>query len=149
VEIIHPSPGWQAGLPAPGRPPAVNEESLVIRLALGRNAMLLTGDLGRNGEAALLKSGRPLRASVLKVPHHGSRTSSTPAFLGAVAPEIAVVSVGYRNRFRHPHPEVVDRYRALGARLLRTDLDGAISVEMTPDGIRAWGYRGRDSARDQ
>jgi competence protein ComEC len=145
LEVIHPSPERRSALAAGGRPPRVNEESLVIRLSLGETAMLLTGDLGRSGEAALLESGRPLRANVLKVPHHGSRTSSTPAFLQAVAPEIAVVSAGYRNRFRHPHPEVVERYRLLGARLLRTDLDGAIFVEMTPDGVRAWGYRERES----
>jgi len=62
------------------------------------------------------------------VPHHGSRTSSTPAFVAAVQPSVAVFTVGYRNRFRHPRPEVVERYRALNARLLQSDADGAIEI---------------------
>jgi competence protein ComEC len=121
-----------------------NEASLVLRIGMGDQAALLTGDIEREGEAVLLRDQAPIRAQVLKVPHHGSRTSSTPAFVGAVRPEVALVSVGYRNRFHHPHPEVVDRYRALGVRLLRTDLNGAICVEMTPEGIRAWGRKEND-----
>ncbi|MBI4537558.1 MAG: DNA internalization-related competence protein ComEC/Rec2 [candidate division NC10 bacterium] len=149
LEIVHPAPRTGMGAPAGTRSRGVNDATLVVRLGLADKAILLTGDLGRDGEAALLKSGRPVRAQVLKVPHHGSRTSSTAPFLRAVAPEIAVLSAGYRNRFRHPHPEIVERYRAMGVRLLRTDLDGAISVEMTPEGIRAWGYRERESQKDQ
>ena len=76
------------------------------------------------------------------MPHHGSRSSSGEAFVAAVRPEVALISVGYQNRFHHPHAEVVERYQKSGARLLRTDLDGAISVEMTADGMRAWGRRG-------
>jgi competence protein ComEC len=72
----------------------------------------------------------------VKVPHHGSRTSSTAAFVSAATPRLALVSVGLRNRFGHPSADVVDRYRRAGARVLRTDRDGAIRV--TTDGRRVW-----------
>jgi competence protein ComEC len=124
------------------RPPGADDTSLVVRISIGDQAALLTGDIERDAEAALLRRPEALRAQVLKVPHHGSRSSSGAAFVAAVRPEVALISVGYRNRFHHPHPEVVERYQRSGARLLRTDLDGAISVEMTADGMRAWGRRG-------
>ncbi len=82
-----------------------------------------------------------MRAEVITAPHHGSRTSSSEEFLEAVRPAIALVSVGYRNRFRHPHPDVIARYEARGVRVLRTDLHGVLTVEMRQDGIRAWGRR--------
>ena len=76
---------------------------------------LLTGDIEREQEAALVAmQPAALRADVLVVPHHGSKTSSTPTFLAAVQPKVAVFQAGYRNRFGHPAPEVVERYRALG-----------------------------------
>ena len=114
---------------------------MVLTLRIGAQAALLTGDVEREGERTLLRRPAALRAQVLKVPHHGSRTSSSSAFLGAVRPEVALVSAGYRNRFNHPHPEVVERYRALGVRLFRTDLHGAIGVEMTPGEIRTRAWR--------
>ncbi len=142
IEILHPRPWrWQdrhAGSVQASRP---NEESLVLKIGMGDQAALLTGDIEQEGEASLLQIHAAIQAQVLKVPHHGSRTSSSPAFIAAVRPEVALVSAGYRNRFHHPHPEVVDRYRRLGVRLLRTDLHGAVAVEMTPAGIRAWGRR--------
>ena len=69
-----------------------------------------------------------MKADVLLVPHHGSRTSSTAAFISAVSPRWAIVTAGYRSRFGHPHPEVLERYRAAGATVSRTDLDGAVTV---------------------
>jgi competence protein ComEC len=113
----------------------------VLRLGIGSQAALLTGDVERQAELLLLRRPAVLRAQVLKVPHHGSRTSSSSTFLAAVRPEMALVSVGYRNRFNHPHPEVVERYQALDVRLFRTDLQGAIRVEMKPEGSRVWGQR--------
>jgi competence protein ComEC len=68
------------------------------------------------------------------VPHHGSRTSSAPAFIAAVAPRLAIIPVGYRNRFGHPHPVVTARYRSRGTAILRTDLAGAVTVRMTAQG---------------
>jgi competence protein ComEC len=135
VRVLYPA---KAGEDAGSRrePP-----SLVLAVDIAGRTALLTGDItAREGEAEVSASG--VRAEVLKVPHHGSKTSSGPAFLDAVRPEVALVSVGYRNRFRHPHPEVLDRYAARGVRVLRTDLHGAITVEMSPDGIRARGRRG-------
>jgi len=142
IQILNP-PGRaaQATQDGNGQLPRPDEASLVLRISIGNQAVLLTGDIEGEGEAALLRRPEAIRAQVLKVPHHGSRTSSGAAFIAAVRPEVALVSAGYRNRFHHPHPEVVERYRALGIRLLRTDLDGAISVELTSKGIRAWGRK--------
>src|SRR6185369_3677811 len=78
--------------------------------------------------------GDPVAADVLKVPHHGSRTSSTPELVAAVAPQLAVMSLGWRNHFHFPAAEVVARYEAAGARVLRTDRDGAVTVTIDPDG---------------
>ena len=72
---------------------------------------------------------------MLKVPHHGGRTSSTPPFLGRVRPTVAIVSAGYRNRFRHPHAEALQRYGEIGARVFRTDLHGAVTVEIEGDRV--------------
>jgi competence protein ComEC len=94
--------------------------------------VLLTGDVERAAEAEILAYG-PLQSDVLVVPHHGSRTSSSPEFLAAVAPRWAIVPVGYRSRFGHPHPQVLERYLARGTQILRTDLDGAIDIRLGKD----------------
>jgi len=144
VQVLHPPPWRPAAPPFPdGWSVRSNEDSIVLGVRLGEYTALLTGDIGRLGEEVLLQSGRPLRAQALKVAHHGSRTSSSPAFLDAVRPEVAVVSAGRRNRYRHPHPEVLERLEARGIRVLRTDRDGTITVEMTPQGVRAWGTEER------
>ncbi len=91
--------------------------------------MLFAGDLEAKGERELIASGVDLRATILKVPHHGSHTSSSPPFLAAVAPEVAVISLGYHNRFNFPAPEVIERYRDAGVTVLRTDDDGAINFD--------------------
>jgi len=149
IQVLHPPPRGHPAL-RPGTRPArgvpltglrSNDASLVLRLGIGSQAALLTGDVERQAELLLLRRPAVLRAQVLKVPHHGSRTSSSSTFLAAVRPEMALVSVGYRNRFNHPHPEVVERYQALDVRLFRTDLQGAIRVEMKPEGSRVWGQR--------
>jgi competence protein ComEC len=92
--------------------------------------MLLAGDI-ESPQESLLLSGMPQRlpSTVLLAPHHGSGTSSTPDFLDAVAPQIAVFQVGYRNRYRHPKAEVEQRYVARGISRLRSDRDGAISLD--------------------
>ena len=116
----------------PGSAPVAkrNDLSCVLRIAAGEHAMLLTGDIERGGEAAMLAGARALRSDVLLVPHHGSRSSSTAEFVAAVAPRWAVVPVGYRSRFGHPNPEVLARYGAADVQVLRTDLQGAISLRM-------------------
>lgn len=104
-ELLHPAAGDYAG----GLKP--NALSCVLRVATPGAAVLLAGDIEARQEAALVAAGAPLRADLLLVPHHGSKTSSTGPFLAAVQPTLAVVQAGYRNRFGHPAPEVVQRLR--------------------------------------
>jgi competence protein ComEC len=118
-----------------GRGARANNLSCVLEIRSGGRAMLLTGDIERSAEAMLVAAAARvggLRADVLLVPHHGSRTSSSAEFIAAVAPRWAIVPVGYRNRFGHPHHAVLARYRAAGARLLRSDHHGAIEVRLAP-----------------
>jgi len=106
-----------------------NTRSCTLKITLGDHAILLPGDIEAAQEAELVETAREqLRASVLLAPHHGSGTSSTPAFLNAVQPEIALFQVGYRNRYRHPKSEVFERYGRLGVRRIRTDESGAVSM---------------------
>jgi competence protein ComEC len=126
---------------APPEGLTVNDASLVLRLELAGRAVLFPGDLEADGEGELVGRrdvGDDVRADVLKVPHHGSRTSSSDELVRAVAPSLAVMSLGWRNRFRFPAPEVLARYAARGARVLRTDLDGAVTVTIAPDGRITW-----------
>jgi competence protein ComEC len=83
----------------------------------------------------MLAGGLDLRSDVLKCPHHGSRSSSTPDFLRAAAPTVAVIPVGLGNRYRFPHEEVLERYRALGTAVYRTDQDGAVEIRFERDGL--------------
>lgn len=102
-----------------------NEASSVVRVAYGAHSFLITGDLEAQGEQAMLVRGcEPV--TVLKVGHHGSRTSSTGEFLRALAPEYAVISVGESNHFGHPHPDTLRRLTELNAKIYRTDRDGAM-----------------------
>jgi competence protein ComEC len=115
----------------------VNDASLILRVAFGGRAVLFTGDIEANGEGELAgrtSVGQSVASDVLKVPHHGSRTSSSAELLQAVHPEMAIISLGWRNRFHFPRPEVVERYQARNIRVLRTDLDGAVTVSIATDG---------------
>ena len=105
-----------------------NNDSLVLRVSYGSRSFLLTGDLERAEERRLLESGRLRRTDVLKVGHHGSRTSTTQEFLDAVSPSVAVISAGFENSFGHPHPDVVGRLEARHTTILRTDLAGLATV---------------------
>jgi competence protein ComEC len=115
-----------------------NNMSCVLRIDTLAASALLTGDIEARDEAMLLRMHEGwLKTDVLVVPHHGSRTSSTLRFVVATAPGIAIFANGYRNRFGHPRPDVVERYRARGAQLLRSDFDGAVTVELgEPSGLR-------------
>jgi competence protein ComEC len=104
-----------------------NDRSCVLRVSTAAGSMLLTGDIEAAAEASLVARAH-LKADVLLVPHHGSRSSSTPQFIAAVAPRWAVIPVGYRSRFGHPHASVLERYGDANASVLRTDLDGAVHV---------------------
>jgi competence protein ComEC len=123
-----------------------NARSCTLRVGNGTRAILLAGDIEAAQEAVLVAgSADSLRADVLLAPHHGSGTSSTPAFLQAVRPGTAIFQVGYRNRFRHPKAEVVERYGALGVTRLRTDEAGALTFDVDAT-VESLGYRA-DHAR--
>ena len=111
-----------------------NDASCVLRISVaGGLRLLLTGDIERAGEHDLLVHyGEDLKSSVLVVPHHGSRTSSTAAFVAAVSPALALVPAGHRNRYRFPRPEVMARYKENGSQMLETGKSGAISVILRP-----------------
>ncbi|MBS2015344.1 MAG: DNA internalization-related competence protein ComEC/Rec2 [Deltaproteobacteria bacterium] len=126
LEVLAPCPE-----PASDRGP--NDNSFVLRIRFGGRAFLFVGDAEREEEAELLaRDRRAVRADLLKVGHHGSRTSSTRAFVDAVDPSVAVISCGVRNRFGHPAAATLETFATSRARLLRTDLDGAVVV--TTDG---------------
>jgi competence protein ComEC len=121
-----------------------NDRSCVVRVAARGGSALLAADIERQAEAELLARSRErLRADALLVPHHGSRSSSTPAFVAAVSPAVALVSVGWRNRFGQPSSVVLARYRDRGAAILRTDLLGALRVRLpaSPEGAVVAGPR--------
>lgn len=131
---------------------ALNNNSVVIRLVFGKVAIMLTGDMEREGEQRVLgsldsardKLGTVLKSQVLKAGHHGSRTSSSMEFLEAVQPEAALISVGAKNKFRHPHPSTMKKFEELGIKVYRTDLNGDIAV--STDGERytiSQGYKGK------
>lgn len=119
-----------------------NHLSCTLRVTAGGRAMLLTSDIEARDEAAILRrSSGDLAADVVLVPHHGSRTSSTPEFVAATGARHAVVPVGYRNRFGHPKEDVLDRYRAEGMTLWRTDRDGAVIVRLGAGGAEVVSWR--------
>ena len=91
-------------------------------------SILFTGDIEEEAERNLLDMGKWLKSTIIKVPHHGGRTSSSIDFLRMVNPDVAVVSAGKQNPFHHPHHESLERYMAEGVTLFRTDLDGAITI---------------------
>ena len=129
-EVLHPTRESYAN-------PAVrdNDRSCVLAVAAPGGRLLLPADIERRSEEDLLRLARErLPADVLLAPHQGSRTSSIPGFVDAVAPRIVVFPVGYRNRFGHPHREIVRRYADFGTRIYRTDRDGAVTITMRADG---------------
>lgn len=111
----------------------INNNSLAFILQYRSFRMLFTGDAGAEAEQRFLSEGIDLHADVLKVGHHGSAYSSTPAFIAAVHPRCAIISVGRHNMFGHPAPSTIETLRRFGARVYRTDEDGEVNV--TTDGF--------------
>lgn len=114
--------------PPAGGETSTNNDSLVLRLKFGERVILLTGDIEKQAEKSLLESGPNLRADVVKVPHHGSKTSSIEDFVRASLPQFAIVSVGRHSMFGHPHKEVVQRWESHGATVLTTGECGTITI---------------------
>ena len=111
----------------------LNNNSIVVKLVYGNFSMLLTGDAEKEAEERMLKSGSvELKSTILKSAHHGSSSSSTPAFLAAVAPEAVIISVGANNDYHHPHPSTLKKYNERKLKIYRTDKDGTVTV--TTDG---------------
>ncbi|MFO0761351.1 MAG: DNA internalization-related competence protein ComEC/Rec2 [Byssovorax sp.] len=130
IEVLAPCPGF-----APDR--GANDNSFVLRITHGKRSALLVGDAEHEEEDALLhRPGLTLRADFLKVGHHGSRTSTSKAFLAAVAPSFATISSGVRNRFGHPHPRTLATLEAQGVPFSRTDRGGQIVWETDGDLVR-------------
>jgi competence protein ComEC len=114
--------------PPAGGDKSTNNDSVVLRIQYGERVILLTGDIEEAAERSLLASPQQLHADVIKVAHHGSKTSSTEEFVVATKPQLAIISVGRHSRFGHPHREVVERWQANGATVLTTGNSGTITI---------------------
>jgi competence protein ComEC len=126
--LLHPNNGDKL--------PKENDQSCVLHVRTDGGSVLLSGDIERAAEKQLLvRQPEALAADILIAPHHGSATSSTPAFIKAVSPQHVLFAAGYRNRFRHPREEVVQRYREFGAQIWRSDEHGAVEFMLTRAGI--------------
>jgi competence protein ComEC len=134
VSILNPPP-------YPGARTSANNSSVVMNIRYGDRAFLLTGDIERDVETELLADpSSHLRADVVKVPHHGSRTSSTEGFVYCVGAATAVISVGKRSRFGHPHAEIVDRWRHSGAQVLKTGETGTVTIRTDGNNIQVQSF---------
>ena len=132
IVVLAPAIGYSN----PGAPK--NDDSLVLRISYGKSSVLLEGDAEAPSERAMVASGRVEAVTLLKVGHHGSRTSTTDEFLAAAAPQDAVISVGAGNTFGHPRPEVIARLAAARAHVFRTDQFGLTTFLLGRDGrVRA------------
>ena len=138
LEVLHPPEATGAG-----QFPDSNNNGLVLRLVYQNVSILLTADIEAEAERRLLDSSYTMKSDVLKIAHHGSKTSTTEAFLQGVQPSKAVISVGAENRFGHPHDEVLSRLRhTVGDKnIFRTDRNG--NTEVISDGINLWVKTGR------
>lgn len=119
-----------------------NDKSCVLRVTSRYGRLLIAGDIERDAENTLLDSEYALNSDVLIAPHHGSKTSSSSAFVEAVNPAAVIFTSGYHNKFRHPHPKVVERFEAAGSKIYRSDQDGAVLIDFDPEsGVRLTSWR--------
>jgi competence protein ComEC len=139
VRVLHPElPGWE-------RQRTRNEDSVVLEIRIGAVSIVLPGDIGAEGERAIAPRLERGRLVILKAPHHGSATSSSGALLDALRPSAVIFSCGRDNRFGHPHPAVVARYRAIGAAVFSTADDGAVTVQTDGRAAEVKGWLGRSA----
>jgi competence protein ComEC len=136
IRVLHPPrPDWE-------RQRVRNEDSIVLDVRVGDVSIVLPGDIGQEGEQAILAHLEPARVVVLKAPHHGSATSSTPGLLAALRPAAVIFSAGRDNRFGHPAAPVVARVRTQGAAVFSTAADGAVILDTDGMGVSIRGWRG-------
>ena len=136
IRVLHPAPAdWE-------RQRVRNDDSVVLEVRYGDVAIVLLGDVGAATERAILPQLTPARRRILKVAHHGSRTSTSQELLDAWRPQIAVISCGRGNTFGHPAPEVLRRLESIGAAVYRTDLDGQITIDTDGRNVRVRTYVG-------
>ena len=137
ISVLHPYPEFYS---SGGREyDAANNDSLVFRIESGGRSFLFTGDVEKEAEEDILHLGKWLKSDVLKTPHHGGKTSADEAFFRAVSPDVAVISVGRDNSFGHPHQETLDALEGVG--IYRTDIDGAIKIKASENGLEIKTYR--------
>lgn len=129
IDILTPFENFQGVSPKD-----IHDAVIVSKLVVASTTILFMGDAERSLEYQLLASGADIDVEVLKVGHHGSKTSTAEDFLKAVSPDIAVISAGRKNRYGHPHQGVIDRLQKFGIKIFRTDLDG--DIKFVADGIR-------------
>ena len=137
IEVRHPTvPDWE-------RQDVRNDDSIVLELRWREVSFVFTGDIGRDVETDIASLFAPSLLRVVKVPHHGSTTSSSDRFVHALAPRVAVFSVGRSNNFGHPSPVVLQRYTTSGAAIFRTDQDGAVTVDTDGTSLQVHTFTGR------
>ena len=141
-EVLYPSLLSYANLDETNIKLTDNNRSCVIKVTSQFGSVLLTADIEKEAEAALLQANKDgLASDVLIAPHHGSKTSSTPEFVQAVGAKHTIFTVGYLNRFKHPKPEIEQRYAESGAHLYRSDYQGEIDIDFSKAQalqVRAW-----------
>jgi competence protein ComEC len=150
VSVLNPAPVFLQGRSLKGDRgrPMTNNGSLVLKLQFKNTGVLLAGDIEEEAEVRILRQGHPVKADLLKVPHHGSLSSSTGAFLERVNPSYAVLSVAPRNVGRLPHPEVMKRYEGLDITVFRTDRHGAVTVTTDGNNIEVKPFLRETNAQD-
>ena len=131
VSVLHPG----AGEDYTGEE---NAGSVVLQLSCGACRALLTGDLEGSGEEEVL--GAAERCQILKVAHHGSRNSTSEAFLNRIQPQISLISCAWPGRYGHPHRELLERLRACKSHIYGTPVDGAVTVQLKRDRLAVHGY---------